>query len=52
LAVTPERAEFQRNFFRRLLESTDCYLFNSGAATSDDILRIMTGEGDSKKSEG
>jgi aspartate/methionine/tyrosine aminotransferase len=52
LVTTPERVEFQRNFFRRLLESTDCYLFNSGVATSEDILRIMTGEGNSKKSEG
>ncbi|MFC2164247.1 pyridoxal phosphate-dependent aminotransferase [Acidobacteriota bacterium] len=52
LVTTPERAEFQRSFFRRLLESAECYLFNSGAATSEDIIRIMTGEGDREKPEG
>jgi aspartate/methionine/tyrosine aminotransferase len=48
LVVTPERMEIERNFFRRLLESTECYLFNSGVASSDDMKRIVAGETQSK----
>jgi aspartate/methionine/tyrosine aminotransferase len=44
LLNTPERIETQRSFFRRLLENTRCYLFNSGAADASDILRIIKGE--------
>jgi aspartate/methionine/tyrosine aminotransferase len=44
LVVTPERMELERNFFRRLLESTECFLFNSGVASADDLKRIFTGE--------
>jgi aspartate/methionine/tyrosine aminotransferase len=44
LLQTPERMETQRSFFRRLLENTRCYMFNSGAAGADDILRILKGE--------
>jgi hypothetical protein len=44
LMTTADRLESQRNFFQRLLDNTKCYLFNSGVATSDDIIRIITGE--------
>ncbi len=41
LMNAPERLDFQRNFFRRLLENTRCYLFNSGVAGAEDILRMI-----------
>jgi aspartate/methionine/tyrosine aminotransferase len=44
LVNTPERTELERNFFRRLLENTECYLFNSGVASSEDLKTIITGE--------
>lgn len=45
LAITsPDRMDAQRGFFRRLLENTQCFLLNSGAAGAEDILRIVTGE--------
>jgi len=44
LVATQERLEFQKSFFRRLLEKTRCYLFNSGVGSSEDIKRIVTGE--------
>jgi len=44
LLVTPERIELQRNFFRRLLETTSCYLFNSGVATAEELKQIVTGQ--------
>jgi hypothetical protein len=44
LLTNPERMEAQRHFFRRLLENTRCYLFNSGAADASDIMRIIQGE--------
>ena len=44
LMNTPERMDAQRSFFRRLLENTRCYLFNSEAADASDILRIIGGE--------
>jgi hypothetical protein len=36
--------ELQRNFFESLLESTSCFLFNSGKASVDDLMKILTGE--------
>lgn len=39
-----ENMDGQRQFFRRLLNSTSCYLFNSGTAGSDDLLQIISGE--------
>jgi hypothetical protein len=36
--------ELERNFYRRLLESTECFLFNSGVASPDDLKRIIVGE--------
>jgi hypothetical protein len=44
LVVTPERMELERNFYRRLLESTECYIFNSGVASHEDLKRIIAGE--------
>ncbi|MBN1223921.1 MAG: pyridoxal phosphate-dependent aminotransferase [Candidatus Aminicenantes bacterium] len=44
LLATHERLDFQRAFFRRLLERTQCYLFNSGTASPEDIKRIVSGE--------
>jgi hypothetical protein len=52
LVTTPERLEFQRSFFRRLLEGTECYLFNSGVASSEDMRRLITGEKSREKPEG
>jgi hypothetical protein len=36
--------ELERNFFRRLLENTECFLFNSGIASPEDLKKIITGE--------
>ena len=44
LLSTPERMEQQRNFFEHLLETTRCYLFNSGTASAEDIKKIVLGE--------
>jgi aspartate/methionine/tyrosine aminotransferase len=44
LLTSSERMELQRNFFQRLCESTECYLFNSGAASSEDLKQIIFGE--------
>ena len=44
LLTSSERMELQRNFFQRLCESTKCYLFNSGSASSEDLKRIIFGE--------
>jgi aspartate/methionine/tyrosine aminotransferase len=41
LVSTPDRMEFQRNFFRRLLEVTRCFLVNSEAAAPEDIHKII-----------
>jgi len=44
LLTTSERIELQKKFFERLLESTSCYLFNSGVSSADDIKKIVLGE--------
>jgi aspartate/methionine/tyrosine aminotransferase len=44
LVTNDERMELQKSFFRRILESTSCYLFNSGVASAEDIKRIVAGE--------
>lgn len=44
LLASSERIDLQKNFFRRLLENTRCYLFNSGVASAEDLKRIITGE--------
>ena len=44
LLTAPERIDYQKNFFRELLESTRCYLINSGVATADDIRRLIEQE--------
>lgn len=41
LATAPERIEAQKAFFRRLLDRTKCYLFNSGVAGADKIKEIV-----------
>jgi len=41
LLTTPERIQYQKNFFRELLENTDCYMINSGVATVDDIQNVI-----------
>jgi len=48
LLTTPERIEYQKNFFRQLLQRTTCYLFNSGIATVDDIKQMIRGEAPSE----
>jgi aspartate/methionine/tyrosine aminotransferase len=44
LVATPERIEYQKNFFHQLLQTVTCYLFNSGVASVDDIKRLVKGE--------
>lgn len=44
LFLPPERIELQRKFFEHLLESTSCYLFNSGVASAEEIKKIVVGE--------
>ncbi len=44
LLTTPERMELQHSFFERILESIDCYLFNSGVGSVEDLKKITTGE--------
>jgi hypothetical protein len=44
LLTTPERIDYQKNFFRELLENTSCYLINSGVATADDIQSLIKQE--------
>jgi aspartate/methionine/tyrosine aminotransferase len=41
LLTTPERIDYQRNFFRQLLEYTNCYLINSGVATAENIQNLI-----------
>ncbi len=44
LMTTPERIEYQKNFFQKLLQHTTCYLFNSGVASADAIKHMVRGE--------
>jgi len=44
LVTSGERMDLQRNFFQRLLETTPCYLFNSGKASTEDLKKIVLGE--------
>ncbi len=44
LLKTPERLELQKSFFKRLLESSACYLFNSGKGSVDDLKKIVRDE--------
>ncbi len=44
LLKTPERLELQKNFFKRLLESSTCYLFNSGKGSVDDLKKIISSD--------
>ncbi len=42
LLTSAEKIDYQKDFFRKLLENTSCYLINSGTATADDILRLIS----------
>ncbi|MBN1272643.1 MAG: pyridoxal phosphate-dependent aminotransferase [Candidatus Aminicenantes bacterium] len=44
LLTSPERMEFHKEFFRRLMENVRCFYFNSGTATVENIKNIVTGE--------
>ncbi len=44
LFASEDRLELQKGFFGRLLDSTACYLFNSGAAGAAEIKKIVLGE--------
>jgi len=44
LFATEEHLELQRNFYGRLLDSTTCYLFNSGVAGAEQLRQIVLGE--------
>lgn len=45
LVQSPERLELQKQFFNRLLERTNCYLFNSGTASAKELKeKILGGE--------
>jgi aspartate/methionine/tyrosine aminotransferase len=46
LASSPERMELHKNLWRRLLQSTSVYLFNSGTGKAADIKRIVAGAAD------
>lgn len=41
LVTTPERIDFQKNFYRHLFECTRCFIFNSGIAGPEDIKKII-----------
>jgi hypothetical protein len=42
--TSPERIDYQKKFFRELLENTACYLINSGVATIEDIYNLIKQE--------
>jgi len=44
LLTAPERLEMQKSFFKRLLQNTTCFLFNSGVGGADKIKEIVTGK--------
>jgi len=44
LVTDGPRLELQKNFFRKLLECTSCYLFNSAVATAEDLKKILSDE--------
>ena len=50
LITSPEYLELQRSFFKALLQTAECYLFNSGAAGADEIRKIISDK--SQKPEG
>jgi aspartate/methionine/tyrosine aminotransferase len=43
LVGSPEQLDIQKGFFRRLLESVPCVLFNSGVGTVEDLKGLLTG---------
>ena len=49
LVTDGPRLDLQKNFYRRLLDSTTCYLFNSGVATGEDLKKTLTGETESQE---
>jgi len=44
LVASPERLDMEKAYFRRLLESTACYLFNSGVAGAEKLREIVAGQ--------
>ncbi len=44
LVQSPERLELQKQFFKRLLENTGCYLFNSGTGSANELKQKILGE--------
>ncbi len=44
LLTNAERIELHKQYFQRLLQTTSCYLFNSGVASADKIKQIVSGE--------
>lgn len=49
LVTDGPRLDLQKNFFRRLLDNTSCYLFNSGVATAEDLKKILLGEAETQE---
>lgn len=49
LLSSTERIDLQRNFFKRLCEVTDIYLFNTGVASAEEIKKIAVGEESAKQ---
>jgi len=43
LASSPERMELHKNLWRRLLQSTAVYLFNSGTGNAGDLKKLVSG---------
>lgn len=44
LVTTSERMDLQKSFFQRLLDTTSCFIFNSGVASVEDLKKIVVGE--------
>ena len=42
LLTSPERTELEKSFYGRLLDSAECYLFNSGVTAADAIKEIIS----------
>jgi len=51
LHTSSDRLDHHRSFFQHLCTNIPCYLFNSGVAKVEDILNIVVGESNNKKSQ-
>ncbi|MFC2166994.1 pyridoxal phosphate-dependent aminotransferase [Acidobacteriota bacterium] len=51
LLTSSDKVDHHRNFFRHLCTNIPCYLFNSGVAKIEDILKIVVGDSNYNKSQ-